>query len=363
MAQKLLETDFKETFAERLKAARKMRDLTMDQLSELTGGAVSKPNISKYEKAKMMPSSAAHIALAKALQLDFDYFFRPFTAELTKVEFRKLKKLTKHEEDKIVETVRDIAERYAELETLTSRSTSFVNPASDIMVEGQDDVEKVAQRIRDAWGLGNGVLVNVVNMLEEHGLKVVELDAPDAFDGMHATINGKETIIVVNRHYSVERIRFNAMHELGHEVLSFAPSVDEESREKLCHYFASEMLLPGNILKKMVPARVTINDIAVLRSIQTQFGISVEAIWHKLRDLGMLSQSEFKNLCVKMNIKPWLKKIVRDTSYQGDERCYRLERTLMEATSKQLITEEKAKEIFTTLIINNKLTVHAKNGN
>lgn len=351
---------FKETFAGRLKAARKMRNLTMEELSQMTGGVVSKSNLSKYENGKMMPSSVAHIALAKALQLDFGYFFRPFTAELTKVDFRKLKKLTKHEEGQITESVRDIAERYAELESLTSRSTTFVNPAGDIVVENIKDVVKVAQRIREAWGLGNGVLLNVVNMLEEHGLKVVELDAPDAFDGMHATINGKETMIVLNSHYTVERKRFNAMHELGHEVLNFSASVDEKSEEKLCHYFASEMLLPGNLLDKLVQGRVMVRHVYFLENIQTQFGISIVAIWHKLKDLGKLSDSEYQRLFIVQNTNPMLKNFLKGTTYRGDEHPYGLERTIMEAAGKGLITEEKAKEIFNTLNIKFKSRI---NGN
>ena len=61
-----------------------MKKLTMDELSSLTKGEVSKPNISKYESGKMMPSSKVHIALAKALGMDFDYFFRPVTVEVSR---------------------------------------------------------------------------------------------------------------------------------------------------------------------------------------------------------------------------------------------------------------------------------------
>lgn len=344
--------EIKETFAERLKAARKMRGLTMDSLSELTDGVVSKSNLSKYENGKMMPSAATHIALSKALQLDFDYFFRPFTVELTKIEFRKQKKLKKHEEGQIVETVKDIAERYTELETLITRSTTFANPASDIEVKTTDDVVKVAERVREAWGLGNGVLLNVVNMLEEHGLKVVELDAPDAFDGMHATINGNETMIVLNSHYTVERKRFNALHELGHEILHFAPLINEDNAEKLCHYFASEMLLPSYILKGIVRKGTPATNASYLRSIQTQYGISIDAIWHKLKDVGRVSESEYKRFFIVRNTKPGLKDYIMKSTYRGDEHAYGLERTIMEAVGKEVITQTKADEIYKILNIN-----------
>ena len=72
-----------------------MKRLTMDELSRRTNGEVSKPNISKYEAGKMMPSSRVHILLAQALGMDFDYFFRPVTAQITRpADYRKKAKLT-----------------------------------------------------------------------------------------------------------------------------------------------------------------------------------------------------------------------------------------------------------------------------
>lgn len=82
-------------FAIRLKAARKMRDLSMDDLCRRMGNVVSKQSISKYENAKMMPDSTVLIKIAEALNLDVDYFFRPikFTVDSSSIMFRKKAKL------------------------------------------------------------------------------------------------------------------------------------------------------------------------------------------------------------------------------------------------------------------------------
>ena len=63
----------------------------MDQLVFNIGGIITKQAISKYENAKMMPNSTILIALATALDVDIDYFFRPFTFDVheLKVSFRK----------------------------------------------------------------------------------------------------------------------------------------------------------------------------------------------------------------------------------------------------------------------------------
>ena len=56
-----------EIFAKRLRQARVKEKISMEALSRLLNGLVSKQAISKYETAKMMPSSTILIALADAL--------------------------------------------------------------------------------------------------------------------------------------------------------------------------------------------------------------------------------------------------------------------------------------------------------
>ena len=79
------------TFASRLKAARKMRSLSMDELCNKIGNTVTKQAIHKYENAQMMPSSTVLLEIADALELDVDYFFRPLKLDVDKssIEFRK----------------------------------------------------------------------------------------------------------------------------------------------------------------------------------------------------------------------------------------------------------------------------------
>ena len=77
----------KEIFSKRLKSARVLASLSQDQLVEKMENAVSKNAISKYEKGEMMADSTVLLALSKALNVKPDYFFRPFTVEIEKVEF------------------------------------------------------------------------------------------------------------------------------------------------------------------------------------------------------------------------------------------------------------------------------------
>ena len=220
-----------------------MKKLTMDELSSLTKGEVSKPNISKYESGKMMPSSKVHIALAKALGMDFDYFFRPVTVEVSRpVDYRKKSKLSKGDENAIFEEVKDTAERYLEIEDTLGVSMRFDYNLNDIEVSTRMDVKRVVARIRQDWNLGVGPLSNVIDLLENHGLRVIEIEAPDAFDGMCVFVGEKKPVIVLNKHYTVERKRYTALHEFGHSVMRMSDSLSQKEKEGLCNYFAGEML-------------------------------------------------------------------------------------------------------------------------
>lgn len=71
-----------EIFAKRLKQARIKAKLSVEALCNNMNGLVSKQDISKYESAKMLPSSTVIISLASNLDVDVDYFFSPFTFEI-----------------------------------------------------------------------------------------------------------------------------------------------------------------------------------------------------------------------------------------------------------------------------------------
>ena len=73
-----------EIFAKRLRQARVKEKISMEALSRLLNGLVSKQAISKYETAKMMPSSTILIALADALHMDLDY--REFNKQVQNYE-------------------------------------------------------------------------------------------------------------------------------------------------------------------------------------------------------------------------------------------------------------------------------------
>ena len=338
--------DYKEIFGRRLRSARLMKRLTMDELSQRTNGEVSKPNISKYEAGKMMPSSRVHILLAQALGMDFDYFFRPVTVQITRhADYRKKTKLSKGDENAINEEVKDKAERYLEIENTLGINMRFDYDLSDIVVSNRQDVKRVVARIRQDWQLGLGPLSNIIDLLEFHGLRVIEIEAPDEFDGMCIFVNDKP-VIVLNRHYTVERKRFTALHEFGHSVMRMSDSLSQKEREKLCNYFAGEMLLSSEVLRRVFGTRINKVFLNEIGRLQTQFGISIDAIFHRLKDERILSDALHTQFYIKQNMNKKLKEWAKTSTYLGEETSYRFSRMVYRALAEGLISEEKANEIL-----------------
>lgn len=326
-----------------------MKRLTMDELSQRTNGEVSKPNISKYEAGKMMPSSKVHIALAKALGMDFDYFFRPVTVQITRpADYRKKAKLTKGDEYAINEEVKDKAERYLEIEDTLGISMTFDYDLSDIVVSTRQDVKRVVARIRKDWNLGLGPISNIIDLLESHGLRVIEIEAPDAFDGMCIFVGEKKPVLVLNKHYTVERKRFNTLHEFGHSVMRMDDGLSQKERESLCHYFAGEMLLSSEVLHQVFGTRINKVFLNEIGHLQTQFGISIDAIFHRLKDEGIMSDVFYREFCIKKNMSQKLKTWANTSTYLGEETSYRFSRMVYRALTEGLISEEKANEILGT---------------
>ena len=142
--------ELKEIFGARLKNARVINGMSMDDLCTKMNNLVSKQTISKYESGKMLPNSTNLIALANALNVKPDYLLRPFTVSLDKIEFRKKSKMGMKEENSIKERIRDKIERYIEIEEILGINSNFTNPIPNNSVIAPSDVCRIAAEVRAA---------------------------------------------------------------------------------------------------------------------------------------------------------------------------------------------------------------------
>lgn len=338
-----------EIFAQRLRQARILKKISMDKLVERIGGLVSKQAISKYESAKMKPTSTIMIAIATALDVDVEYFMRPFAfdANQFQVSFRKKSNTSAKDVNALKVQIQDKIERYLEVEELLGKGASCICCSSGPSISTPEQMRELAQDVRREWNLGDVAIGNVQDVLESKGIKIIGTEAREGFDGVSGVVGGKDYIVVLNSNQKhVERRRFTTMHELGHLLYNdrFSAELTPRQQEKLCDAFASEMLIPSATLQSIFSPGEKIS-LSELRKLQQIYGISIDAIMHKLYELGIMSESRYKGYNIRKNKDASLRKYVENSCYQEDL-TNRFETLVYAAAAKNLISTSKAASLL-----------------
>ena len=193
--------------------------------------------------------------------------------------------------------------------------------------------------------MGYNALPNVINLLEDLEIKVIEIDAPDEFDGFSGWANagpkskGVYPVIVVNVHYTIERKRLTALHELAHLLLNFSPGLSHRKIERLCYRFAAAMLVPEKTMRQELGNHRSHLSIPELIAIKETYGISIQAIMQRAKDLGIVSDFAF------LNFRKWISKNRAEEglgNYIGVEKSSRFEQLLYRAAAEEVISMSKA---------------------
>ena len=340
-------------FAQRLKQARILKKMSMEQLASSTGGLITKQSISKYESGKMMANSEVLSAMAFALDVDIDYFFRPIAFGLNdfNVSFRKKSDTTAKDTNSLKVQIQDEVERYMEIEEILGKEKPNIKPIEGEAISTPEQMCEQARRIRHDWNLGTDAIGNVQDVLETQGIKVICIEAPEGFDGLSGVVNGEDFIIVLNSSREhVERRRFTALHELGHLLFNSRLSKDLTLRKKenLCNAFASEMLLPSETLENIFSPGEKISTYE-LRQLQIMYGISIDAIMHKLKELDIINESKYRTYYIRKNNNGALKRFVEESRYQ-ENLTTKFETMVYAAVAKELISTSKAANLLHTSV-------------
>lgn len=345
-----------EIFAKRLLQARIKAKLSMEKLSALMSEKadvkITKQAISKYEKAMMMPNSTVLCALALTLNVDPDYFSRPFKFNIgdLKISFRKKANTTVADQKALEIQIQDQVERYLEIEDILRIKPKTILNEYLIPTEplsSNRDMVQMAKRVREYWGLGKAPIANTQELLEALGIKVLLTPAPSEFLGVSGIINEKYWIIVLNNSDPyIERRRLTTMHELCHLLYNdnFSDQLSAHEKEKLCNAFANEMLLPGVKLKSLFNGKSLI-AIEELISLSRNYGISVDAIVYKLKELDIIGEKRYRNFFILKNVYPDFKERIERPRYHEEETT-RFQTMVYSALGQELITNSKAASLL-----------------
>ena len=332
----------------RLKLARSAAGLSLRALEEKIGNRVTAQAIGKYERNEAMPGSAILIALADALDISVDYLVGDQEMVLEAVEFRKKKITSKREEAQVEAKVLHFLERYLMVEELLQLPSVEWNRPREAAYPVRDvsEADRAARSLRAHWGLGNDPIPNLVELLEEQGIKVLAVDLTN-IDGLTARVRrigkGAVPVIVVNRAEWGERQRFTLAHELGHMVMDVAAKLDEE---KAAHRFAGAFLMPADSLWAEIGKHRKAIGWGELFELKQLFGASVQAITYRCKDLGIFSAATFRRLFNEFNRLGWRSWPYKEPYAIEGEEPKRFERLTFRALAEGAISEAKAAELL-----------------
>jgi len=334
-------------FAERLVRARKAAGLSMKALAEQAG--VSANAIKKYEHGINMPSSTNLLALAKALEVRTEYFFRSVKVELKGVEYRKRANTSKKLLDQINGDVMDQAERWAELLDIYPDSIkpvpAFALPDSlPELITTPNEIETVADTMRDKWALGLNPIPDMVDTMESKGVMIIStsVEVKKKFDGLAGKI-GNTPVVVVSTHQPGDRQRFTLAHELGHLVLH-GRLPESMNEEKACNHFAGAFLLPKYALIQHMGANRHAIERQELYMLKHEFGISMMAVLMRTEQCGVISERLKKQYLIRFSQLGWRTKEPREPYHNED--TYLFKKLVYRALAEEYIGESKAAELI-----------------
>lgn len=328
-------------FPERLKSARKMKGYSLQDLADAMGNVITKQALNKYEAGIMKPDSEVLSAICKVLDVTSEYFTKKSKITLEEVEFRKLEKLSMKEQEKVKQKTIDFLERYFELEEFLGLENKFKNPIKVYKITSAEDVENAAIKVREEWNLGTDPLYNIVEMLEDHDIKVLQFDAHDAFSGLSTYINKRYPVIVLNDNNDIQlaRRRFTALHELGHLLMNL-DGFDKKEKERLCDTFAGAMLLPADVFNIEFGGKrqnVFLKELVILKE---EYGISLSAIMYRAKNLHLITPNYHQFFMMKYNRDGYRQK--EPGNYKGNEISNRFMQLLLRAVAEEIISTSKA---------------------
>lgn len=287
------------------------RQLAGKRKSDLAGMIHKSPTaVAAWESGTKRPTASTVAELSLGLGVD-PAFFAVAHEDVSKLtsppHFRSLRATS--------QLARDQAQAYGQLSvdiaTGLERHVEFPDvdlPRLGVDVESisGDGPEEAARAVRESWDLGTGPIGHLVRLLENHGVLVVFSPPQAATVDAYSFDSRLRPVVVLNplkRDYY--RQRFDIAHELGHLVMHADAEPGGRIVETQAHRFAGELLMPAEEIAPLLPRAINGNSWASLAKLKEQWGVSMQALLFRARELGVLGDVSYRNAMTTVSARGW----------------------------------------------------------
>ncbi|MEO9533873.1 MAG: XRE family transcriptional regulator [Crocinitomicaceae bacterium] len=283
--------------------AREYRKLSQTELASQING-LSQSNLSKYEKGVGSLSEEIIKKIIEHLGFPEKFFSKKISNKVENAHYRKRATITKSDRldieysNKVIGYLIDQMANALEWPEYSLKSVD--------LEEGHTP-HSAAQFTRRQFGISPDEPVkNINNLLESHGIIVVEFDTIEKFDGVSFISDYGYPVIVINKSFSNDRKRFTLAHELGHLILHLDGSfIISEFRDKEleANKFASEFLMPAEHIKSSLQNL----KLSYLSELKRFWLTSMASIVRRAKDLGAITSDKYTYLNIELSRKGYKK--------------------------------------------------------
>lgn len=276
----------------RLDLARRRRGLTKGALAETAG--ISPRNLIAYEKLEYEPDPLTLVRLADAVKFPKEFFFGPDLDEPTPkgASFRSMSRMpasVQHQalaSGTLAYSLSDWIDRHFDL------------PQPDVPEFLGLDPGTAAEAVREAWGLGERRIPNMVHLLEAHGVRVFSLAEESSKVDAYSIWRGSVPYVFLNTQKTAEHSRMDAAHELGHLVLHGHGGPRGRDAEHEAYAFGSAFLMPEGSVRAEVPPNP--NYPTIVRA-KYRWNVSAANLAYRLHKLEMLTDWQYRSVFIGLN--------------------------------------------------------------
>jgi Zn-dependent peptidase ImmA (M78 family)/DNA-binding XRE family transcriptional regulator len=294
----------------RLNEARLYRKMTIEELANAIG--MSKQAISQFENRKCDPDFNTLNKISNALNFPVRYFMEDMGADVALGNTYFRAPFSSNKKD--LHSQRIKAKYVAFIQSCLSEYVDF--PTLNIpRFDNIDDIESIANRTRDFWGLGREPIQDMVSLLERNGIIVSEFSTEgrtiDAFF-QYGEMFGRAYYCVVlgTDKLTFARRQFSAAHELAHILLhEHNNDIDEldrdefRKRENEANKFASAFLLPKEAFEPDV--RPYCNKLNYYVELKRKWKVAISAMIYRASDMGIINANQYQYLMRQMSRNGW----------------------------------------------------------
>lgn len=282
-----------------LTEARELRGFSVTELAEKIG--VSRQVIYKYENGLQVPSAPVQQSIIQ--ELDFPYSFfefseskadimsRPIFFRDMKTNLQKNRSMASRWLQLLCSHVEYLQE-YLELNEVNCPDFDI----QDIFHLADTEIDVFAEKLRRFWGLGNGPISNLTQLLENNGFIIFrKLLQADKMDACSLVKDGRPYILINTYKKTCSRDLMNLAHELGHVVLHQGVSIEDlhkkETFELVEHQawrFAEAFLMPPSVF---IP-EVGYPTLSQFKSLKLRWRTSIAAMVKYCRDFEVFDKAK-----------------------------------------------------------------------